>query len=129
MDQCKYCGNPLKKRERPDTPHEAEAICITCGRHNHWIKKVTNEGVRTKTSKHSLRQVCDFYEKKTPTCFFCLRTKEQLGLHETLTLDHIDEVSKGGTDRLNNLQVLCTACHKLKNWARLYMNWHFNKEG
>ena len=42
---------------------------------------------------------------------------------------HIEEIDKGGKDELGNLQIICSACHKLKNWARLYTNWHLNKEG
>jgi 5-methylcytosine-specific restriction endonuclease McrA len=53
-----------------------------------------------------------------------LRNKNQLGEKETLTIDHIRELDKGGDDALYNMQVLCLACHKLKNWTRLYMNWH-----
>ena len=46
-------------------------------------------------------------------------------LDRSLTIDHIVPVSKGGTDHLENLQLLCGACNSLKGdrpmeylWAR-----------
>lgn len=62
------------------------------------------------------------YEKAF--CFFCGRTKEQLGKNETLTRDHIKEVNEGGKDNINNIQILFVACHKLKNWNNTYIRKH-----
>jgi len=125
-EKCKYCGGPLIFRLRPDTVHYGEMVCIKCGRHNYWVPAPREENTRRRTSKFSLEQVAKFHGMDKPRCFFCLRTKDQLGDHETLTIDHIVELQLGGKDSLENLQILCTACHKLKNWCRLYLNWHFN---
>ena len=35
-------------------------------------------------------------------------------LEKDLTLDHIDPVSKGGTNDLSNLQLLCHNCNSIK---------------
>ena len=67
-----------------------------------------------------------FHKMESEFCFFCLRERKELGVSETMTLDHIKELDKGGVDQVENLQILCSACHKLKNWARLYLNWHLN---
>ena len=127
--ECYRCGSKnLKFIPRPDTVHQGELRCSDCDKFWGWKKKDDNENRRTQTSKYNLHDIRKFYKKEKDFCWFCLRTKEQLGWNETLTIDHILELSKGGLDILENLQVLCSACHKLKNWARLYINWHFNKK-
>lgn len=124
--KCDRCGNKIIIEETPNSVHHAKEVCVGCGKWFKFIKKETNEKKRTKTSNHNISQIMSHHEKtgKKPLCFICLRTKEQLGNYETLEIDHIEELSKGGEDSIGNLQILCTACHKLKNWARLYMNWH-----
>jgi 5-methylcytosine-specific restriction endonuclease McrA len=112
----------------PNTVHWGKLQCKDCKRWIRWISNPIHEGERTQTSKCNLEQVSKYHKMNFPICFICLRNKEQLGMHETLTLDHIIEVSKGGLDSIENLQILCSACHKLKNWARLYLNWHFTED-
>lgn len=41
-------------------------------------------------------------------CLFC-------SSKESLTIDHIKPVSKGGTDVVSNLQILCKSCNSKKN--------------
>ena len=115
----------------PETIHYGKLTCQACGFFLGWASMPENESKRTKTSRLDIDNFMlrRYKTNIEPFCFFCLRSKEQLGLHETLTLDHIEELSIGGLDEEYNLQVLCSACHKLKNWARLYMNWHLNKVG
>lgn len=128
MDKCKWCdSHNLNFTKTPNLTHFGRIDCLDCGRWNEWIRNPENDGIRTRTSRYNISQVLRFYNKKDEICFFCLRKKEQLGEKETLTLDHIEELKDGGKDELGNIQVLCSACHKLKNWARLYMNWHLNK--
>ena len=49
---------------------------------------------------------------------------DQLGVNETMTRDHIFELVDGGKDELENLQILCSACHKLKLWVKTYITTH-----
>lgn len=88
-----------------------------------WIPKPDKEG-RSNTSTYSIKDICEERGFDFPFCFFCGRTKEQLGKHESLTRDHIKELCDGGDDTLDNLQILCTACHKLKNWNNTYVRRH-----
>ena len=126
---CKECNSRLIFSETPNNVHYGRMDCPKCKK---WIKWVSNpetrEKNRTKTSIVNIEQVKTYHKYSKEFCFFCLREKSELGLHETLTLDHIEELNKEGKDEIENLQILCSACHKLKNWAKLYINWHFNNK-
>lgn len=131
MAHCDNCGGEIIFEETPNSVHYGKHVCSNCGKWFCWIKNPENDGLRTKTSKYNFRDImfrCYGEHAKEQFCFFCLRKKQQLGLNETLTIDHIEELSKGGKDELGNLQILCSARHKLKNWMRLYNNWHTKKE-
>ena len=125
--KCRSCGNDkLKFTLTPKLVHYGRQDCQHCGKFCSWVRNPelpeNNRG-----NKKTPRQVCDFHQiEGEEICFFCLRIKEQLGIKETLTVDHIQELSKGGTDTIENMQVLCSACHKLKDWMKLYNNWHMN---
>lgn len=127
--KCQWCKSEnIKFSETLKSVHYGRNDCLDCGRWMNWVKNP--ESIRTKSPnrkmKLSVEKVCKFHNFKTIHCFFCQREKEQLGWNETLTVDHIEELDKDGQDEIENQQVLCSACHKLKNWARLYMNWHLN---
>lgn len=130
INKCRWCGSEnLKFRERQDTPHYGEMYCGHCKKHSHWVSIPNPQrNSSPRTNKKAIQDVCDFHRVSKEMCFFCLRDKTQLGKQETLTIDHIQEIDKGGGDQIWNMQVLCSACHKLKNWARLYMNWHFKNK-
>lgn len=122
---CRYCGGKeFKEIERPDTQHKIELRCVSCGKFWGW-KGLNNKNQRKNSSRYSLRDVVEYHNLPFPFCFFCLRKEDELPPSQTLTRDHILELNLGGKDDLSNIQILCTACHKLKNWARLYHNFHW----
>lgn len=128
MIKCVHCGSEnVKIIETPNMIHFGKLECQDCNRFNKWIIKPKNEGIRTKTSKCEISDILNFHKMEKEFCFFCLRTRKQLGFSETLTIDHIEELDKGGDNGIENLQILCSSCHKLKNWTRLYINWHLEK--
>ena len=43
-------------------------------------------------------------------------------------IDHILEVSQGGTNSLENLQVLCPCCHSVKTKRCAKQNWQFTSQ-
>lgn len=125
---CQYCGNNCECIITPEFVHYGKLVCKKCNRFVRWVGNPEQKRHASSTSDKKLEQVLRYHNIKDEICFLCLRNKKQLGLNETLTLDHIQELSKGGEDSIYNMQVLCSACHKLKNWARLYLNWHIKKE-
>jgi len=114
---------------RPDTPHYAERRCKDCNKFMGWESSPNPEGIRKQTTQHTIQKIMT-HKKYTnpPFCFFCGRTKKQLGLNETLTIDHIIPIRDNGENDITNLQILCSACHKLRHWTELYTNIHFKKE-
>ena len=132
-DKCKYCGSNLKLELTPNMIHYGRLDCVNCNRFNGWARNPegTNYDSKRIGSRADVRKVAEYHKmnQENPICFFCLRKKEQLGVNETLTVDHIQELDIGGKDEVYNMQILCSACHKLKNWARLYVNWHLNGKG
>ena len=120
---CPRCGRPLRFRERPDTIHYGELCCVFCERHIKWMSR-TPERKRQVPSKYTVEEVADFHGFSKAFCFFCGRDKIGLAKHETLTTDHIIPRSEGGEDKPSNLEILCNACHTLKNWVTTYLRKH-----
>jgi len=126
---CPTCKKHLIFTETPKNVHYGRLDCPLCKKFIKWVRNPEiAEKRRYGTSKYSLEQVMKFYKIEEPFCFICLRKQNELGKHETLTRDHIQELDKGGKDELENLHILCSACHKLKNWVRLYLNWHLKND-
>lgn len=98
------------------------------GKFIRWISSPNPEGIRKQSSKFSIEQIYKSHNFKKPFCFFCGRTKKELGDKETLTIDHIIPIREDqGEDIIENVQILCSACHKLRHWTELYMNKHLKK--
>lgn len=115
----------LKYIPRPDTPHYAEIRCADCNKFMGWQPAPNPEGIRKESTKHDIERIMQFKKYNCePFCFFCGRIKQQLGQNETLTIDHIVPIRDKGENDLVNLQILCSACHKLRHWAELYLNKH-----
>lgn len=108
----------------PNTVHYAKINCIACKSFIKWQKAPQN--IEKRNGCPEPERVCERRGFSDCFCFFCGRTKQALGKHETLTVDHIKKIEENGKDEYDNMQVLCTACHKLKHWAELYLRKHFN---
>lgn len=128
-------------RRRPDTPHYAIAHKLGLGRVYSdnfillpedkffcWITAPKNQFEKRKLdlSPESFTSSLGF---TYAFCFFCGRKREELGTNEVLTIDHILPLSEGGDDQRYNMQILCSACHKLKNWNNTYITKHLTRRG
>ncbi len=94
-------------------------------RNGKWIAWLPSRKNSKERIVLDVKDVLEYHNmKKEPFCFICGRKKEELGSKETLTCDHIVQLVDGGNDEVQNAQVLCSACHKLKNWVVLYVVKH-----
>lgn len=130
-DFCDVCGSKLIITLTPNLIHYGRIDCPKC-KFKGWARNPKSMKIGTTSEKRigkiPIEKVFQLHKINEPCCFFCLRKINELGCSETLTVDHIQELDKNGEDIIENMQVLCTACHKLKNWMRLYNNWHFRKK-
>lgn len=125
--ECTSGGCDSNKFEFTYKANNLEQRCAVCNQYIKMVPKYGNESRRGSggSSSHSISDIACFHDFEERRCFFCRRSEEEINDTETLEADHIKELSnEGGEDRLGNLQILCTACHKLKNHHRLYHNWH-----
>ena len=116
MMYCKYCDKDVFviENERPDTPHNCEIKCAE-GHFIKWKPKDKNINKRQKSKFKPSDLEIDY-------CQWCLRY--ELGKNEVLEIHHIIEIRDGGEDVKDNILVLCTACHSLVHWTRVYLNKH-----
>ena len=131
INRCKYCGSTnLNFIKTENNIHFGKLECGHCKTFICWVKNPDSPRANSlRINKKTVKEVMIFHGfENDEFCFNCLRGRENLGVCETLTIDHIKELDKGGEDSIQNMQVLCSACHKLKNWCRLYMNWHLINE-
>jgi len=131
-DFCETCSNTLKLTPTPNSPHYGRLDCPKCGFVG-WARNPNNprnKGTKLMRTGNRLtiEKIQKFHNFKEPFCFLCLRKKEELGIRETLTADHIlelrDSINKEDRDKVENGQILCTACHKIKLWLVTYLNEH-----
>ena len=129
---CEVCSSTLKLTLTPNSLHYARLDCPRCGfrgfaRNPNNPRNKGTKLLRTE-NRLTVEKIQMFHNFKEPFCFFCLRTKNELGIRETLTADHILELrdAKNNEDRdqISNGQILCTACHKIKLWLVTYLNEH-----
>lgn len=127
VENCKHKDFKLSFENIP-SPHYAKKICATCGHMIGWAKKPENENKRPK-NKYDILDIARFYNipLNEIMCFFCTRKESELGIREKFEVEHIRQLVDGGKDELQNLQILCTACHKLKNWNITYIRNHLIK--
>lgn len=96
--------------------HYAKVICSKCDRFIKWqgkpeAKKAKRPAVQKKlVSLHS-----------KGFCEICLRLEHQIPAPQTLEAHHIIPVENGGGNEAENIQVCCTACHRLIHWQRTYI--------
>jgi 5-methylcytosine-specific restriction endonuclease McrA len=115
---CPHCHEEVKvsiELMGHDGPHYAKAICPSCSCFLGWVGKPENDNKRTKSSKF------------TPDITYCeICGRRQFGSKEVLEVHHKIPISEGGSDERDNLLFVCTACHKMCHFLRLYLNTHLS---
>lgn len=129
LGTCKYenCNSKnLEFEETPQSVHYGRVDCVKCSRFQKWVSNPNRNDSNNKRNTE-IKEVIKNRGYEKPFCFWCARTKEQLGYNETLEVDHIRELTDGGKDRVENCRVVCTKCHKQRNHDKLYIKEHLSK--
>ena len=122
IPNCLVCGTPITN----DTPYTDMGVCGACVRHlaNQYCLKhsgapseefasrtelETYRKNNQKTKKHTIKQSVKtlVFERDLYRCQWC-------STHLNLCIDHIEPRSKGGSDKIENLQTLCRTCNSQK---------------
>ena len=122
---CETCQSNLIKTLTPNNIHYARLDCPKCGFVG-WARNPNNprsNGTRLlrQGNRLTVEKIMEFHKfEGDPFCFSCLRKRCELGIRETMTADHIlelrDTKDNKERDKVENGQVICYACHKIKSW-------------
>lgn len=124
---CHHCGHEGKPTAtgKVDPVHGYALHCTLCSGWLGWGGKSKQlkdaEGKRVETSIWSAKRL------GIDTCQYCRRTKDTLGDRERLEVHHVVPVDEGGDDKLENIWVVCTSCHKEIHHRRVYFVGHMSK--
>lgn len=96
--------------------HYAKVTCTKCDRFIKWQGKPNSQKPRRPSVQ---KKLVSLHSKGY--CEICLRAEEQIPLPQVLEAHHIWPVERGGGDEPGNVQICCTACHRLIHWQRTYI--------
>jgi len=119
FENCKCCGNygPHIVTLLDCKPHYARVDCGSCGNYIRFMGKPDSEATKYRRPK-AHRDLVKKYSRGY--CEFCGRLEGELPRGQTLEAQHIREFQDGGGSERENIQILCTSCHKLAHWVRTY---------
>ena len=78
---------------------------------NEWDSEIHGTGIASGSSWDRIRKAV--LTRDNYTCRSCRRK-------DNLTVDHIVQLSQGGTNNLENLQTLCKYCHEKKDNRKIF---------
>lgn len=109
------------KKWRNDNPDKHRAVMTTCKNKRYASVLVENQNYRARRkniegffTKEDVQQI---YQEQNGVCVYCptLLLSKTVGGKSNKTIDHKIPISKGGTNWLINLQLLCFSCNAKKN--------------
>ena len=120
---CKYCkSDALVEQLTPDGMHHGKICCATCNKFQDWMPKPDRDKAKRPAAHRDLVK-----KYSRGFCEICLVEEKQLepnrGLvaHHIVEYQHIDEHQGGGNNTRENIDIVCTACHRLIHWRRDYL--------
>lgn len=78
---------------------------------NEWDSEIQGKGIASGSGWDQIRKAV--LTRDNYTCRSCRRK-------DNLTVDHIVQLSKGGTNSMENLQTLCKYCHEKKDNRKIF---------
>lgn len=88
-------------------PMSPEGILREAERKARWDEKVAQWKSQERTMLEARRKKPQIIERDGARCYYC-------GATESLCVDHIVPRARGGTNDLDNLQLLCRSCNSRK---------------
>ena len=83
--------------------------CFTHDFHNETNLPIKSNAGKLKPYNHP-SNITELYGRQAGYCFICYKHREV----DLLTVDHIEPQSRGGSDHINNLQLVCQKCNSAK---------------
>lgn len=116
---CPQCGDggPHSVEVLTTGVHYAKASCGRCRRFLKFLPKPDDDPTKYKRQKAHLNLVDQY---SNGYCEMCLRQKGELPKGETLEAQHVIEYQDGGSEKRENIWILCTSCHRMVHWLRTY---------
>lgn len=126
---CTFCGKLIAKPTtgEPFLIFKSKQICSDCYKSiipeiykmagfgdGGFIHLAFDEMLKSNHNRKNRKQISQYNKTLNKLLhkynFECVHCKSK----DSLTIDHIKPVSKGGTDNINNLQILCKRCNSKK---------------
>ena len=114
------CGSCNSKRQfRILGPHKgghyARINCADCGGFIKWEADPSKKKISRKGQAKLVDKFSQGY------CESCLRLSDELPSPQTIEAHHIIPVEAGGGNNKDNIQIVCTPCHRLIHHQRTYL--------
>ena len=99
----------LFDKKSKDSSHSTKAT--TPRETNEWDREIQGKGIASGSSWDRIRK--SVLARDNYTCRSCRRK-------DNLTVDHIVQLSQGGTNSMENMQTLCRYCHEKKDNRKIF---------
>lgn len=132
--QCRacQCAMPTAIKLEEKGIHHARLVCSGCGVYIRFLPKPGQEKKRRPAAARNLVR-----EFSRGFCEMCTRRERDLPPGQCLEAHHVvpyspDEAATLGFDEpgdntRENIQIVCTGCHRLIDWARTYVRTHYGR--
>lgn len=118
--KCGRCGHEGEVKVIPRTGgvHRADLRCVACNHHLGFPPKLADDPTKYKRP-NTHRDLALKYGNGF--CEMCLVAEKDFPKGWTLEGHHVDPYKDGGSEKRENIWVVCTRCHRLIEWVRKYM--------
>lgn len=119
LKRCRFCNadGPHQMTLRTTGVHYADLKCRQCGKHLGFPKKPDSDQTKYRRPQQHQNLVIAYGKD---FCEMCLRHVSEFPKGTTLEAQHVIEYQDGGTNKRENIWIVCTACHRMIHWIRTY---------